>query len=81
KLLVVDDTWTLFGSANWDPRSLVLNFEFNVECYDPHLAVALARLFETKLATARELRLADLAGRPLAARLRDRIFRLFSPYL
>jgi len=28
----MDDYWTLFGSTNWDPRSLKLNFEFNVEC-------------------------------------------------
>ncbi len=35
KLMVVDGTWALVGSANWDPRSLRLNFEFNLECYDP----------------------------------------------
>jgi cardiolipin synthase A/B len=35
KLMVVDGAWTLLGSANWDPRSLLLNFEFNVECFDP----------------------------------------------
>ncbi|MBT3597891.1 MAG: hypothetical protein HN758_09880 [Verrucomicrobia bacterium] len=23
------------GSANWDPRSLRLNFEFNLECCHP----------------------------------------------
>src|SRR5262245_14984538 len=33
KLLVVDGAWTLLGSANWDARSLRLNFELNVECY------------------------------------------------
>lgn len=81
KLVVVDGGWTLFGSANWDPRSLVLNFELNVECYDPGLAEAVSRVFEAKLATARELRPEDLARRPLAVRLRDRAFRLFSPYL
>ena len=81
KLLVVDDVWTLFGSANWDPRSLVLNFELNVECYDPELAAAVSRIFDEKRATARELQPAELAGRPLAVRLRDRVFRLFSPYL
>src|SRR6476620_11945381 len=33
KLMIVDEAWSLFGSANWDARSLRLNFEFNVECY------------------------------------------------
>ncbi len=41
KLMLVDRTWTLFGSGNWDPRSLRLNFEFDVECYDRELAEAL----------------------------------------
>ena len=38
KLMVVDGAWTLLGSANWDPRSLRLNFEFDVECYGAELA-------------------------------------------
>src|SRR5688572_17535994 len=33
KLLVVDGAWVLLGSANWDARSLRLNFEVQVECY------------------------------------------------
>ena len=43
KLMVVDGAWSLIGSANWDPRSLRLNFEFNVECYDRDLAGAALR--------------------------------------
>src|SRR5262245_60407951 len=31
KMMVVDGVWSLVGSANWDPRSLRLNFEFDVE--------------------------------------------------
>lgn len=38
KLLLVDRDWVMIGSANWDPRSLRLNFEFNLECYDRELA-------------------------------------------
>src|SRR5262249_52682048 len=34
KLTVVDGTWVLLGSSNWDPRSLRLNFEFAPGCYD-----------------------------------------------
>jgi cardiolipin synthase len=38
KVLVVDDEWGTFGSANFDARSLRLNFELNVGV--PHAATA-----------------------------------------
>jgi len=31
----------MFGSGNWDERSMRLNFEFNVETYDAALAARL----------------------------------------
>lgn len=81
KLVVVDDAWTLFGSTNWDPRSLRLNFEFNVECYSWQLASTMARHAEAKIRGGRELTLAMVNARSLAVRLRDGIARLFTPYL
>jgi cardiolipin synthase len=81
KLLVVDDCWTLLGSTNWDPRSLRLNFEFNVECYDPALAQILVRWFDEQLARSHQVTLAEVDARSLTIRLRDGIARLFSPYL
>ncbi len=81
KLMVVDHVWTLLGSANWDQRSLRLNFEFNVECYDAALAKLLDQLFNERLANARQVTLADVNGRGLPAKLRDGVARLLSPYL
>ena len=81
KIMLVDDVWSLIGSANWDPRSLRLNFEFNLECYDRELAGSLHGLVERKLQSARQITLADVDGRPLAIRLRDGIARLATPYL
>jgi cardiolipin synthase len=81
KLMLVDDTWMLFGSGNWDPRSFKLNFEFNVECYDRALAGELNAFVDEKLGSARELTLEEVRGRRLPVRLRDGIARLFSPYL
>jgi cardiolipin synthase len=46
KLMTVDDAWTFVGSANWDARSLRLNFEFNVECYDLALTATVYLIFE-----------------------------------
>ena len=81
KLMVVDGVWSFIGSTNWDPRSLRLNFEFNVECYDRDLAATLQAMTREKISAARRLTLADVDGRPIPIRLRDGIARLFSPYL
>ena len=81
KLFLVDDAWALIGSTNWDPRSLRLNFEFNVECYDPALAGRLAAWFETRRRAARPVTLAEVDARPLPVRLRDGLARLLTPYL
>jgi cardiolipin synthase A/B len=81
KLMLVDNCWSLLGSANWDPRSLRLNFEFNVECYDPALALALQGIVQRKLRHARRVTLAELDARPLPVKLRDGVLRLFTPLL
>lgn len=81
KLMVVDEAWSLIGSSNWDPRSLRLNFELNVECYDRPLARELSALVDERVAKAREVTLRDVDARTLAVRLRDAIARLFTPYL
>jgi cardiolipin synthase len=81
KLVVVDGVWSLLGSANWDPRSLRLNFELEVECYDADLAARVEALATERMARARRLTLQELDRRPLPLKLRDGIARLFSPYL
>jgi cardiolipin synthase len=81
KLMLVDDAWTLLGSANWDPRSLRLNFELNVECYDPALAGRLATTMKHRLDQAHEVTLAEVDGRSLPGRVRDGVARLLTPYL
>lgn len=81
KVFVVDESWTLVGSTNWDPRSLRLNFEFNVECYDAELARTLARRFDEQLTEGRAVTLAEVDARRVPVRLRDGIARLFTPFL
>jgi cardiolipin synthase len=81
KLMVVDERWSLLGSANWDARSLRLNFELNVECYDAALAQSLSAHIRRKQAGAREITPQEMESRPLPARLRDSIAHLFTPYL
>ena len=81
KLILVDEVWALVGSTNLDPRSLRLNFEFNVECYDVELARELTKLVNDKLDTATELTIDAIQNRHLVWRLRVGIARLFTPYL
>lgn len=81
KLMVVDGLWSLIGSSNWDPRSLRLNFEFNVECYNAELAGRLDGLIDARIAAAREVTLQDVNTRGFPIQLRDGLARLFAPYL
>ena len=81
KLMIVDGHWVLLGSANWDTRSLRLNFELNVECYGREFAHEMTAVVEKKLHSAHEVTLAEVDGRSLPAKLRDAAARLFSPFL
>ena len=79
KLMTVDGAWCLIGSANWDRRSLRLNFELDVELHDRAATAQIDALINAtprRLATLRELR-----DRPLAQRLRDAAARLLLPYI
>ncbi|MCC7339409.1 MAG: cardiolipin synthase [Pirellulaceae bacterium] len=81
KLMLVDEVWALVGSTNLDPRSLRLNFEFNVECYDLELARVLSNMADEKLSSATKLTIEAMQNRNLLWRLRDGVARLFTPYL
>jgi cardiolipin synthase len=81
KLMTVDGRWALIGSANWDARSLRLNFEHNVECYDNALAAQLDGLIDAKIADAASLSLEAVTGRNPLRKLRDGFTRLLTPYL
>jgi cardiolipin synthase len=81
KLFYVDDYYAQIGSANFDPRSLRLNFELNVEVYDRAVVTELARHFEATRERSTPVTLADVDGRPLVTKAVDGLAWLFSPYL
>ncbi len=81
KLMTVDGEWCLAGSSNWDARSLRLNFEFDLECYDSGLAARLDEVIDARIARSRRLTRADLMEAPRWMRLRDAAVRLMLPYL
>jgi cardiolipin synthase len=81
KLMIVDGHWVFLGSANWDARSLRLNFEMNVECYGREFANEMELVLQKKLRGAHEVTLAEVDARTIPGKLRDAFARLFSPYL
>lgn len=81
KLFLVDDGWCLIGSTNWDARSLRLNFEYNLECYDAGLLRRLDALVASRITGARAIGADELQSLPLPARVRNGLARLLSPYL
>ncbi len=81
KVMTVDGGWGLVGSANWDPRSLELNFEFNVESYDQGFVEALDDFVDERRAEGREITEEEMRRRPFLHRLRDDTVRLLSPLL
>ena len=81
KVMIVDGAWSLIGSANWDPRSLRLNFEYDLECYSGELAARLEAILDTRIASGRALTLEELERRSLPRRLRDGCAWLAQPYL
>jgi cardiolipin synthase len=81
KFMLVDDHYALIGSANLDPRSLRLNFEFNLEIYDRQFNARLADHFDAVLDRSDEISMAEVDGRPLPSKLLDATAKLFSPYL
>jgi cardiolipin synthase len=81
KLFYVDDHYAQLGSANFDARSLRLNFEMNLEIYDRAVVTELATHFENVRKRSTAVTLEAVDRRSLGARLLDGAAWLFSPYL
>ena len=81
KLMTIDGAWALLGSSNWDPRSMRLNFELDVEAYDRALVVALDALIDARIAKARRFTRAELDGRRWYRRVLDGAASVAQPYL
>jgi cardiolipin synthase A/B len=81
KMLTVDGKFSLIGSANLDPRSLRLNFEFNLGCFDDKLAATLNAEFDARLHGARQITQEWLDAQTFGQRLRGGVARMFAPLL
>ncbi len=81
KFFLIDRVWSFLGSTNWDPRSLRLNFEFNLGCHDAALGQRLEAEMNIRLAASREITRETLEAAPMLDRLRNGFARLFIPLL
>lgn len=81
KVVVIDGGWVLLGSTNWDPRSLRLNFEFNVECFDQVFAKKMEAVVGEKLAKAKLITMTEVKARSKFRRAWLGLMWLFTPYL
>lgn len=79
KLLTVDGEWSLIGSANWDVRSIRLNFEISLEIYDESVAALLEQQMDRR--KGRQVTAKELSQQAMPLRLRDSAARLLLPYL
>ena len=79
KLMSIDGLWALVGSANWDVRSLRLNFELDLEVYHSGMVQQIDALIKSH--QAQRLEASTLQNRSLPLRLRDGAARLLVPYL
>ena len=81
KLIMIDGRWAMVGSANFDNRSLHLNFEAGCILHSAAQVAELEETFRRDLADAVLLDAATFAQRPFLARLAENACRLLSPIL
>jgi cardiolipin synthase len=81
KVVLVDGQWASVGTANFDNRSLHLNFEVNCLIYSGTAVAELEAAFERDLTDSIRLDRHVFARRPFACRLLENACRLMSPVL
>lgn len=81
KLLLMDTTHSLLGSANLDVRSFRFNFEVNVVVESRSFNQAMSAIYEDALLESDEVELDEFRLRSRRSRLIEGTARLFSPLL
>ena len=81
KLLIIDDTLTVIGSANMDFRSFEHNFEVNAFVYDTEFTARMAEIFLNDAAHCHAVTPGEWFNRPRSRRWSESFMRIFSPLL
>lgn len=77
KILVVDGSWAVVGSTNFDNRSFGINDEVNLAVRDPDFAARLERDMDHDLMESRQISLQDWTHRPLTERATELLGWIF----
>jgi cardiolipin synthase len=77
KMMVVDGRLSIFGSANFDNRSLELNDELNIAVFSPSLAGRFLEDFDDDLKLSKRLDLEAWRTRPRLQRVREHFWSYF----
>jgi cardiolipin synthase A/B len=77
KVLIVDGLWSMFGSANFDNRSLELNDELNIVVSNQALAERFLHDFHKDLHASRRLELTTWRQRPQLEKTREKFWSYF----
>ena len=81
KAMIVDKEWATIGSANFDNRSMHLNFELNLAFYSSRVVEEMAVLLNGYYERSTEVELSRFLRRPVWERLKESTFRLLGPAL
>jgi len=81
KTMVVDGEVATVGSANFDRRSFILNFEANAFVYKKEFAEEMKKTFEDDIKLSKELTLEDYKNRGVWQSTKESISRLLSDVL
>ena len=77
KAMIVDDVWSVFGSANFDNRSFELNDELTVAAADTQLARDLVRDFDEDLSKSQRIDAVSWKDRSLLEKAREQFWAMF----
>lgn len=81
KTILVDDDWFSVGSANFDNRSMRINFELNLFIHCRKQAQVLEAMMQEDFEGSREITLQDIKGRSFFHRLGEAALRPLAPLL
>lgn len=81
KTMVIDSSISSVGTANIDVRSFNLNFEINAFIYDKEFGEKMEQIFLEDLKDCTEVTLETYNNRNLSTKIKESLFRLFSPIL
>ena len=81
KVLIVDDTVSTVGSCNMDIRSFHLNYEVNAVYYNKEINIKLIKQFKEDLLYCIKIDKSSRSKLSVVKKLRNSIFRIFSPVL